>query len=271
MLELTQSGLPLFLNDDGSLVFNAPLEFESLSHRAPADMKEYLAEPDSFADFSKPSAYDMYRGVCLAQDKDRFKAAGLRFDITVFHPGLLGKEFCKTIGHFHPANSSGIRYPEIYEIIKGKALFLAQKMDENYENVLDFFAVEAEEGDDIIFPPGYGHVAVNPTNDVLVTSNWTADNFKSEYEPMAKFHGAAYYAAKGANGLELIANKNYRNTPELKKLKPKEIPEFGLAKNQPSYLTGQKTPNMLEFLNKPELYSDKLSIQNCFTLPESRS
>jgi glucose-6-phosphate isomerase len=267
MIELIHSGLPIFLNDDGSLIFNPPAQLESLSHRTPANMKEYLADPNSFTDFKAPNVYDMYRGVCLAQDKEKFRAADLRFDITVFHPGLLGKEFCKTIGHYHPADPSGVRYPETYEVIKGKILFLVQKMDEAYENILDFFAVEANEGDDVIFPPGYGHFAINQTNEIAITSNWSEANFKSEYEPVKKFHGAAYYTTKRENGTEFVPNKNYKNIPELKKLKLKEIPEFGLIKGEPSYISGQKNPNMLEYLIKPELYLDKLSIQNCFARP----
>ena len=28
--------------------------------------------------------------------------AGLRYDITVIYPGLIGSEYVKTLGHYHP-------------------------------------------------------------------------------------------------------------------------------------------------------------------------
>jgi len=256
--------LPVSLNERGLLEFYEPLPKMTPKKRTLADMKDYLADPE--ASFAGESVYDMYRAVHLPQDAEKFKNAGLRFDITVFHPGILGKEFCKTAGHYHPFKpGTNVRYPETYEVVKGRALFLMQRMDDSFSQVLDFYAIEVNESQDVIFLPGYAHFLINPTEDILITSNWSGDNFNSLYEPAAKYHGASYYVLKGNDGKpEFVPNKNYSSVPELKKLRPKELPHFGLINRQPAYQTGQKSPDMLQFLITPELYLKELTIENCY-------
>lgn len=260
-----KTALPITLNDDGTLSFNEPLTSVVPNHRTFQDLRPYLADPE--ANFSGGNiVYDMYRGICLPKDRENLKGANLRFDITVFYPGMLGQEFCKTAGHYHPfAPGTKVRYPETYEVVLGQALFLMQKVDEAFERVLDVYAMEVNEGEDVIFLPGYAHFLINPTNKILITSNWSADNFKSLYEPVAKSRGAAYYVIKNTNGnSDFVANRNYTNIPTLKFLKPKELPHFGLIKSQPAYTAGQNSPDMLQFLNQPELYLDQLTIDQCY-------
>ncbi len=234
-------------------------------HRTLSDMKDFLADPD--ATFSGGDVvYDMYRGVHLPQDQPAFKNAGIRFDITVFHPGLLGKEFSKTAGHYHPFKpGTKVRYPETYEVILGKALFLMQRMDDSFSKILDVCAIEVDEGEDVIFLPGYAHFLINTTDQILVTSNWVVADRDWEYEPVARYHGAAYYVISDSNGkVEFTPNKNYSSVPPLIKLRPKELPLFGLINNQPAYKTGQKSPDMLQFIIDPELYLEQMTIENCF-------
>ncbi len=47
---------------------------------------------------------------------------GLRYDITIIPPRLLGKEFVKTKGHEHFGD-----WREIYIVLEGKAIYLMQK------------------------------------------------------------------------------------------------------------------------------------------------
>ncbi|MDD5589646.1 MAG: glucose-6-phosphate isomerase family protein [Candidatus Portnoybacteria bacterium] len=264
MIELVHSGLPIFLNDDGSLIFKSPLEEKRPSFRRLEDMREYLADPE--ASFDRDSIYEMYRQIFLPADAEKFKKANLRFDLTVFHPGKLGCEFSKTIGHFHPKNQAGLNYPEIYEVLSGTAYFLIQKMDDSFEKILEAYLIKVNEGQHAVFPAGFGHVTINATDKELVTANFVAD-VEGIYQPYKTRRGAAYYLLQNKEGnLEIQPNKNYKNLPALKNLKPKETPEFSAMDGQPMYISGQSNINMLEYLNKPELYSDKLSIQNCFTL-----
>jgi len=109
-------------------------------------------------------------------------------------------------------------------------------------------------------------VRVYDTDEITITSNWSEANFKSGYEPVKKFHGAAYYVVKGNSGNpEFIKNPNYKNVPDLKFLRPKELPHFGLINSQPAYITGQTSPDMLQFLISPELYLEELTIEKCYT------
>jgi len=135
-------------------------------------------------------------------------------------------------------------------------------MDDAFKKVLDIYAIEAKKGENVILLPGYAHFLINPTaTKTLITSNWSADNFESEYEQIRQYHGAAYYIFKGKNNKpEFVRNSAYKNV-----LRPKELPHFGLINNQPAYQTGQKNPDMLYFLNYPELYLKELTIEKCYS------
>ncbi|MBI4708642.1 MAG: glucose-6-phosphate isomerase [Candidatus Portnoybacteria bacterium] len=265
MISLQQnSGLPIILNDKGSLEFKPPLEPVLPSVRKISDMREYLANPK--ADFAGEDVYFMYRGVFLPQDKKKFEKLHLRYDLTILKPGLIGKEFVKTIGHFHPKKpGTETRYPEVYEVISGQALFLIQKMDEEFNQINEVYFIEAKETQKAIIPPGFGHVTCNIGKEPLVMANWVENSFESIYEPFKKFHGAAYYFTAGKDGkLEIIPNKNFPSLPEINKLEPRDLSEFGLVKSEPMYKTGQKSPDMLQFIISPELYLNKLTIDLCF-------
>ena len=76
----------------------------------------------------------------VAYDKEWFKTAenfelyymhrklkienGLRYDITIIPPRMLGKEFVKTKGHIH----AGF-YGEVYIVLEGEGIYFAQKGD----------------------------------------------------------------------------------------------------------------------------------------------
>ena len=46
--------------------------------------------------------YYMYRGVARMEDQEEINRRGLRYDITAIKPGVLGDEYVKTAGHYHP-------------------------------------------------------------------------------------------------------------------------------------------------------------------------
>ena len=151
--------------------------------------------------------YYMYRGVK--------KKGNLRYDITVIPSKMLNGEFAKTQGHHHPAN-----YGEVYTVLKGKALFLMQKVEKN--KVRDVFAIKAKKGENIIVPPGYGHVTINPSGETLKLANWASNSSKSIYGLLGKKGGACYYYTKTG----WVKNKNYGKVPPLRFKKPlKALPK----------------------------------------------
>jgi glucose-6-phosphate isomerase len=151
--------------------------------------------------------YYMYRGV---DRKD-----GMRYDITIIPARMLGQEFVKTKGHRHPCK-------EIYNVIKGKAIFLIQKSNKNI--VEDVYAVKAKKGDKITIPADYdGHITINPSRQELKIGNWMPEDCKNEYSLIEKMKGACYFYVKGPStklGVNWVKNKNYKKIPELKFKKP---------------------------------------------------
>ena len=140
--------------------------------------KEWFKTADNF------ELYDMYRKIKIEN--------GLRYDITIIHPRMFGKEFAKTKGHIH----AGF-YGEVYMVLEGEGLYFAQKWSDlpaqAGNSIEDAFVVHAKKGDVIIIPAGYGHVTINPGAQELKTANWVAESDQGNFEPFEKNQGACYY------------------------------------------------------------------------------
>jgi glucose-6-phosphate isomerase len=178
------------------------------------------------------------------------KNTSLRYDITVIPSGMLGPEYVKTAGHYHPPHPDCreeiISYPEVYQVIRGTATYLLQK-----EDLTSFIAVTAKEGEVVLIPPNYGHVTVNASNEELVMSNWVSDAFQSDYEPIREKAGDAYYLTDGG----FIKNKNYDQIPELIYGKPKSYPKADLYSGEDMYGLIDDL-GQLDFLSNPLNYPD---------------
>lgn len=97
-------------------------------------------------------------------------------------------------------------------MIDGIAHFLLQK-----RTLDDIVLVEAEKGDIVLIPSGYGHVTINPSQDkTLVLANLVSTAFVSEYSIYETMHGAAYYELTGNN---LVRNPHYPQVPPPRKIK----------------------------------------------------
>lgn len=170
------------------------------------DMEGVLMDGEAALADPEKELYYMYRGV---EEKD-----GLRYDITVIPPSLIGEEYVKTKGHFHCENKG-----EVYTVIKGGAIFLFQKGTDEIEDV---YAVKAKAGESVVIPEGYGHVTINPGEETLELSNWVSPSCSSDYKSIQEKNGACYfYTVKG-----WIKNENYKNVPEIRFEEPlKELPQ----------------------------------------------
>jgi glucose-6-phosphate isomerase len=141
--------------------------------------------------------YYMYRGVK--------KKNGLRYDITVIPPKMLGKELVRTKGN---RNSEG--YQELYTVLEGKALFFMQKVKGKI--VEDALAVEARSGDWVIVPPGYAIITINPSDKILKIGNWVSEKTENIYQEIEKMKGACYFYTQSG----WKKNKNYAKIPTLR-------------------------------------------------------
>ncbi|MEM2924490.1 MAG: glucose-6-phosphate isomerase family protein [Methanocellales archaeon] len=216
------------------------------------DMKEVIFDREWLKTAPNLELYYMYRDLTLSKkDENASRQYCLRYDITIIPSFNLGREYVKTAGHYHPPLNSNLTYPELYEVLEGKAHYLLQKPEKtDISRILDVVLIEAEAGDKVIIPPNYGHITINPTKKTLKMANWVSRNFTSIYDPYRRMGGGAYFEL--TNG-EFIKNKNYIQVPEIRFLKPANFSEFGLQKNKEIYGL-IRNPEKLEFLNKPSQY-----------------
>ena len=198
--------------------------------------------------------YYVYQGLSKNKnDKKTFKKFWLSYDVTIIPPRLLGKEFVKTKGHYHPLFSKKLSYPEIYEVLDGKAIFLLQQKNK-ISNIKNVIAIKVKKDEKIIIPPNYGHIIINVANKTLKTANIISNKFFPVYDEVEKKNGFCYFAIKEKSGIKWIKNKKYKKVPGLRFKKPGIFSEFQISKSKSLYNL-IKTPFVLDFLNKPQNYS----------------
>jgi glucose-6-phosphate isomerase len=215
-----------------------------------SDIKDVVYDKEFLKNSKDIDLYYMYRDLALSKkDRDAMRGEYLRYDITIIPPGMLGVEYTKTLGHYHPlVPGTDLSYTEIYEILEGEAHYLLQKEEKG--KITDVVLVKAEKGDKIIMPPNYGHVTINPGMNELKMSNLVSGKFSSVYQPYKDKHGGAYYELQKG----FVGNGSYGKTPELRVIKAKNVPELGLKKSEEIYSLVRKDIKKLGFLNRPQDY-----------------
>ncbi|MFH1622079.1 MAG: glucose-6-phosphate isomerase family protein [Candidatus Omnitrophota bacterium] len=237
-----------FNPDECKLVFESDPSVREPGVRTIEQMKEVLA--DSNVSLPK-ELYYMYRDVYCSKDLDTTKEHKLRFDVTVIKPGMLGKEFMKTAGHYHPRS-----FPELYEVVYGEALCLQQRADESDpKKIKEVIVVKAKQGQKIICLPYFGHILINTSDKPLITSNWVSSEFSSEYNLYKEATGAAYYAFDEQGNTKWTKNNFFKELPSITFLTPNDdIAEFGLKTSVPMYSLVNGNLEKIDFLNNPDKY-----------------
>jgi glucose-6-phosphate isomerase len=224
------------------------------------DLKDVLYDQEWLKTAPNFEVYYMYRGVSAnPKDKQIMDSANLRYDITIIAPQMLGAEYPKTLGHRHAAaNNADLTYPEIYEVLQGEGIFLAQKR--NNGKIEDTYAVKAQQGEKIIIPPNYEHITINASNKELIMANWSEKNFKSDYRPIKDKKGACYYALSEDGIIKWLKNTNYANIPELKIHSAADFnnifQKLGIDQTKPMYELVNNVEK-LDFLKNPQKYEWK--------------
>ncbi len=214
------------------------------------DMKEVIYD-DKWLESSKDmDLYYMYRDLAISnRDHSLILQNDLRYDVTIIPPFNLGSEYVKTAGHYHPTiKGTEYTFPEVYEVLSGVAHYLLQKSQNN--QITDVVIVEAKEGDKVVVPPNYGHVTINPSNKELKMANWVSREFSSIYDPYRNCGGAAYFELTDGS---MVANENYKNLPEIRRLKPSNHSKIGFYKNKEMYGLIREAEKM-KYLNHPQDY-----------------
>lgn len=218
------------------------------------DMAEVVYDKKWLEGRENEELYYMYRDLSQNPgDLDKIKSHNLRYDITIIPPAMLGVEYVKTAGHYHPqVPGSNLSYAEVYQVHEGSATYLLQKV--NDDKVEDVVVVEASAMDVVIVPPGYGHITINASDSTLKMANWVCRDFSSVYEPVRNKKGGAYYLLEDG----FILNPAYSQVPEIRHVKPMDVPEFGLFREEDMYGLVEDL-SRLEFLTMPEKYTDIFS------------
>jgi len=184
------------------------------------------------ADGPDEDMYYMYREVFLKKHRSLFEEHRIRHDVTLIPSKKVNGEFNKTLGHYHTGD-----YPEVYEVLRGEALFLMQ--DRDYRRLI---IVEARRGDQVLIPPNYGHVTVNVGEVPLITSNLVFWDFESDYGPFLEKRGALVYVTEQG----LVKNENYGSDFEIIKRSGKRLFRSNI------YEEFVKEPGKFVFLREPE-------------------
>ncbi len=284
-----RAGLPIAFNPTAnSIEWQAGVSCEQTRIRSLTEMRAYIREADAIS--PTDAIYTVYRNLRRTADTEAIQATGLRYDLTVIPPGVFlsnshsrgpiriaeGRrpeagyshaEFFRTAGHYHPVKAgTAIAYPEVYEVISGRAYWLLQKPRAGDPARLEeMYVVEAGPGEKALMTPGFGHISVNPFGEPLVMANWISSAFTYDYKPFERLRGGGYWVLEAAatDAIEFERNANYREVPELKKLRPKEVPELGLIRSQPLYQLSHEL-GKLRFLSHPEEFVDILTIEKCY-------
>jgi len=169
------------------------------------DIEKVILDKNSISKIGKNTElYYMYRGLKTS--------GGIRYDITIIPPLMIGKEYNRTFGHFHKEN-----FGEIYKVIDGKAIFYLQDKSNK-----EIFFVKAGKNEFIAIPKNFGHITINASDRPLIMSNLVSEKCKSDYSIFKKLGGPAYFFTKKG----WIKNENYKNCSKLKTRKPlKTLPK----------------------------------------------
>src|SRR3989344_1495000 len=231
-------------------IFKLGMKKPDISKRMAYDMKPVLMRPEEA--LKNETYYTVFRNLAIICGR-------ARYDITKIPQNKIGGEPAKTFGHYH----KGI-YPELYEVLDGRAYFLLQKIGSDPAGINEAYIVEASIGEKAVMPPGFGHLSINVGERDLVLANWIS-LVDYDYQPFSKFHGGCYYVLDTGENIEFKKNPNYKSVPEIKKLKLRDLPELGVKNDKEHPIWDlRETPEKLVWLINPEKYMDLLTIDKLY-------
>ena len=198
--------------------------------------------------------YTLFNDVGLPEARKLLSQHGLRYDVGIIPPLKIGREYIKTMGHYHcKCSETSISYAEVYEIVYGIAHFILQKQDKKNDKVItDIMWVEAEKGDRLIMPPDYAHVTINPCPEVLVVSNLAAISCRHSYSKIVQMGGLAYFNIEEENSPIFVRNPRYEKVPPLRKVSLKKLKDFGISPDRPIYSSALNEPQEFRFIATPQ-------------------
>lgn len=232
---MMNSGLPIWLDEKGRLIFGPDVVVEETKVRLFDELTPVALEPESCYG-RQEVAYYMYNGVYRQADAGWLNGLGLRYELTLMPPLRMGRECIKTLGHRHCAEPrSGLDYAEVCEVLAGVAHFLFQTLDPAGPDASLAFYVEARAGEKVIVPPGLDHCTINPGPGPLLFSDVIAVGVSGIYDRFIAARGAAYLEVVEGAQMRFIPNPAYRSVPPLHKVSSIDYPHLRLTREEPLY------------------------------------
>lgn len=137
-------------------------------------------------------------------------------NVTMIVPGNYNDEKPKTFGHYHPVDA----VDETYHLIEGEGVLQLQKKHIvdgvlDPERVEEVYLIKAKPGDEVVIKPEMGHSWSNVGSGPLISyDNWRSGHTPSEYEPIEKQQGMAYYLVEEGGKIKAVPNPKYKDLPE---------------------------------------------------------
>ncbi|MGI6004436.1 MAG: glucose-6-phosphate isomerase family protein [Christensenellales bacterium] len=258
MMELKRSGLPVYLDEETNvLAISAALSYMGYARKTAGEMRGLFADEKDLQE--DDPVYDVYRGLAFPEDEALLEAYDFQYDITIVMPGHVNGECKKTSGHYHGYNKTRTNtYAEVYEVIKGTALYVLQRADHfdsqpEDMDVRDIILATVRQGQTIIVPPNYGHCSVNIGEGPLVFSNLAYKPCPIHYDPVRHHQGMGVYVLCGEKGPSIQPNPRYKKLPESRRATVRENPKLGIIFGLPVYESFKKTPQAFAFLANPDI------------------
>lgn len=264
-MHLNQTGLDIYFDEQSNhLYFGPEVAHTGFGSRY---VKELAGLFHDASGAGMEPCYDFYRGISRFGDAALFEERRLRYDITVIMPGAVNGEYKKTSGHYHGPMGRQTTYPEVYEVLKGTAVFVLQKPVETVTEetrvaeVEDFRFIEVHEGESVVIPGGYGHCSINIGDGPLLFSNLAAVDCPLYYAPVKNMRGMAYYLnaentpAHHEWPLTYTQNPAYDGSPAPCYARAVENISLGIVFGEPLYLRFMHEPDVFRYLTDYSSYS----------------
>jgi glucose-6-phosphate isomerase, archaeal len=195
--------------------------------------------------------YAIAMDVGKEEHRDQLEARMLLFGLVTFAAGRLGSEPVRSQGHAHRiSRHSGWSPPELYEIWSGRAVVYMQEFAADDPGRC--FAVEAEQGDVVVVPPGWAHATLSADPAQAMTfAAWCDREYGFLYDEVRARGGLAWFAVLDADGrLEWRPNPKYKGR-ELILGAPREYGDLGLDSATPIYVQFEKDPSSVQWVSDP--------------------
>lgn len=200
--------------------------------------------------------YDFYLDMGRDDLKEVFRGNNVRYDVIYMEGKGSGDEFIKTSGHFHKKiHGKDISYPEIYQVVQGRAVFVLAKVDDWEKEepmvVNDCIIVEVNAGETVVVPPNYGHCAVNITEEPMIFIDLISIHSDNDYASVKRSRGMCCYILKDGESYKVEKNNHYIFKTDIRLISPIESLTLGIKNNHSIYADFLERPELYSYLNQP--------------------